>query len=324
MSLVKYQKWSAKVYLFFKGLLMGLANRIPGVSGGTVSFVLGFYEELIYSFQKFNYKAIKLLMGGRFKSLYRYLNLTFLIYLMLGNITSYFTISVLLDYFLSDYEILVWSLFFGLIIGSIYYVSRQFKVWKIQNTLFVCVGLFVGIWISFIVPTQANENLLFVFLCGCISVCGMTLPGLSGSFILMLLGNYELLMVDTVNIAGKGIAAIVSGDFGFFAVSEHIYFLKLLTVFVAGSLTGLVSTAHILAYLLKRWHNGINALLIGFISGSLIAVYPWKHFHKNHQFTLYLPDFQDLTTYQAIFFIILGIAVVLVLMHFEKKKIKYK
>lgn len=320
ITFAQMKKLQKHFFLFFKGLLMGLANKIPGVSGGTVAFVMGFYQELMYSFQKFNGKALKLLLNGKFKMLYQYLNLSFLIYLTSGIITSYFTISILLDYFLEYYEKAVWSLFFGLIIGSIYYTFRQLKNFKFQGTLFLLVGLFIGISLSFVVPAQANPNVFFVFFCGWVSVCGMTLPGLSGSFILVLLGNYQLLMVDTVNATGAAFLAILSGDATFFTFPENMNYLKILAVFVLGSLAGFITMAHILTYLLKKFQNQLNALIIGFIVGSLIVVYPWKNISENKQFHLYIPDFKQLQTYGEIALIILGFFVVLMVMHFEKKR----
>ena len=126
-----------KIYLFIKGLAMGAANKVPGVSGGTVSYVLDFYEELIYSFQKINLKAFKLLLSGKFKSFYNYTNAQFLLLVMGGSIFSYFSVSLILDYFLEYYELYVWSWFFGMIIGSIYYIGKGFGKWSKSNFLFL-------------------------------------------------------------------------------------------------------------------------------------------------------------------------------------------
>ena len=187
-----------KLYLFIKGLAMGAANKVPGVSGGTVSYVLDFYEELIYSFRKVNFKAFKLLFTGRFKSFYQYINGEFMFLIMGGSIFSYFSVSLVLDYFLRNYELYVWSWFFGMIIGSIYYIGKDYGKWNRVNFMFLIFGVSLGLAISFLTPAKENDNLWFVFLCGIIGVSGMTLPGLSGSFILILLGNYVLLLVDSV------------------------------------------------------------------------------------------------------------------------------
>jgi uncharacterized membrane protein len=193
----KERTFSQKIALFLKGLAMGAANKVPGVSGGTVSFVLGFYEELIYSFRKINYVALKLLINFRFKSFFSYVNGSFLLLVMGGSIFSYFSISLVLDYFLQQYELYVWSWFFGMIIGSVYYIGKDFGKWNSANTISLILGISVGLGISFLNPARENDTLWFVFICGIIGVSGMTLPGLSGSFILILMGNYVLLLVDS-------------------------------------------------------------------------------------------------------------------------------
>ncbi|MBT6882114.1 MAG: DUF368 domain-containing protein, partial [Flavobacterium sp.] len=182
----KERTFTEKLILFLKGLIMGAANKVPGVSGGTVSFVLGFYEELIYSFQKINLKALKLFLNGRFRSFFTYTNSQFIFIVISGSIFSYFTVSLVLDFFLQNFELYVWSWFFGMIIGSIYYIGKDFGDWNFKNFSSLVIGAVVGLGISFLTPAGENDNLWFVFICGIIGVSGMTLPGLSGSFILIL------------------------------------------------------------------------------------------------------------------------------------------
>ena len=206
---------SDRFFLVIKGLAMGAANKVPGVSGGIVAFVAGFYEEFIYSLQKINGKAFKLLINGKFRLLYQYINGRFLGLLIFGMLISYFSVSKLLDYLIAKKELFVWSLFFGLIIGSIYYIGKDFKHWNKNTIITALIGILVGISISFLSPAKENDNLLFVFFCGMISVSGMTLPGLSGSFILILLGNYVLLLVDSVNALYDTFAELIRLDFSF-------------------------------------------------------------------------------------------------------------
>ncbi len=325
-----------KVSLFLKGLAMGAANKVPGVSGGTVSFVLGFYEELIYSFQKINRKAFKLLLKGRFKSFFNYINAQFLGLIIAGSIFSYFSISLVLDYFLRNYELYVWSWFFGMIIGSIWYISKDFGSWNLKNIFFLIVGASVGVGISFLTPARENDNLWFVFICGIIGVSGMTLPGLSGSFILILMGNYVLLLVDSVNALFAVITDIFSGDFSFTEDPERIRYLKIITVFTAGSAFGLVSISHILGYVLKRWHQIVTAIIIGFITGSLGIVWPWKEeiFKQvNGEFLLaqngdkivenyrrFLPDLSNQMNWFAIFYIVIGILLIIGIDYYGRKR----
>ncbi len=255
---------------------MGAANKVPGVSGGVVAFVAGFYEEFIYSLQKVNRKAFKLLIDGRFKSFYRYTNGQFLGLLILGMIISYFSISKLLDYLIDHHELYVWSAFFGMIIGSIYFIAKDFGDWNRKYAAYLLCGVIAGVGISFLEPAKENSNLFFVFFCGIISVSGMTLPGLSGSFILILFGNYVLLLVDSVNALFDTIANIFQWEFSWIYDPERIELLKVLAVFSLGSLVGLVSLSHLLAYVLKRFKKATYAVIIGFIAGSLGVVWPWK------------------------------------------------
>ena len=245
---------------------MGAANKVPGVSGGIVAFVMGFYEEFIYSLQKFNIKALKLVFSGRFKIFYNYVNGRFLALLFLGMILSYFSISKLLDYLIERHELYVWSVFFGMIVGSIYYIYKDFKSWNTKTIAMASLGIFVGISISFLNPATQNDNLWFVFLCGMISVTGMALPGFSGSFILILLGNYVLLLVDSVNVLFDTFVFVFSGDFSFVTDLQHLRLLKVLLVFTLGSIAGLVSLSHLLSYILKHYKFKTLALIMGFIT----------------------------------------------------------
>ncbi|MEZ7875913.1 MAG: DUF368 domain-containing protein [Polaribacter sp.] len=332
----KERTFSQKIALFLKGLAMGAANKVPGVSGGTVSFVLGFYEELIYSFRKINFIAFKLLINFRFKSFYSYVNGPFLLLVMGGSIFSYFSISLVLDYFLQYYELYVWSCFFGMIIGSVYYIGKGFGEWNSANTISLIVGISVGLGISFLNPARENDNLWFVFICGIIGVSGMTLPGLSGSFILILMGNYVLLLVDSVNELLFVVTNLITGNFEVLEDPEKIRYLKIISVFTLGSVFGLVSISHILGYVLKRWNAIVTAIIIGFITGSLGIVWPWKkaiYLINNKTYLLdkkgnkiienynrFIPDFSLLETWVAIFYIIFGISLVLSIDYYGRKK----
>ncbi|WP_223549170.1 DUF368 domain-containing protein [Aestuariivivens sp. NBU2969] len=318
-----------KIFLVLKGLGMGAANKVPGISGGVVAFVAGFYEEFIYSLQKINRKAFLLLINGRFKSCYYYINGRFLGLLFFGMIVSYFSVSKLLDYLIFHYELYVWSVFFGMIMGSIYYINKDFRDWNYKTYTFLAIGITLGVGISFLNPAMENDNLWFVFFCGIISVSGMTLPGFSGSFILILLGNYVLLLVDSVNALYDTFFEILGGDFTFIENSQRIKMLKVLSVFTLGSITGLVTFSHVLSYILKHYKKITLSTIIGFIIGSLGVVWPWKEtiykYDKSGQllhdstgeriienYQRYIPDPNKETLY-AIFFILLGILIVLAL-----------
>lgn len=327
-----------KILLFIKGVAMGAANKVPGVSGGLVAFVAGFYEELIYSLQKFNRKAFILLWNGRFKSFSQYINGRFLLLIFAGSTFSYFSVSRVLDWLLDNYELYVWATFFGMILGSVYYVAKDFNDFRRKNIVSIIVGIVIGVSISLMSPAKENDNLWFVFFCGIVGVSGMTLPGLSGSFILILMGNYVLLLVDSVNELYKTLADIFSGDFGFVNDEVRVRYLKIISSFGLGSVFGLVITSHILGFLLKRWHQVITALIIGFIAGSLGIVWPWKRvvYKLNDGGYLYdslgnkivenyerfWPSFTEPSTWIALLYVLFGILILLLLEWYGKRKTK--
>lgn len=339
-QLDKYSTIKDKILLILKGLAMGTANKVPGVSGGIVAFVAGFYEEFIYSLQRFNKKGFKLLFSGRFTSFYKYINGRFLSLLFLGMIISYFSISKLLDYLIIHYELYVWSVFFGMIIGSIIYIYNDFKSWNRTTIFSTTLGIILGLSISFLNPATENDHLLFVFFCGIISITGMTLPGFSGSFILILLGNYVLLLVDAVNALFDVFLGFSTGDFSVLSDPYTKKMLKILFVFTLGSVVGLVSLSHLLSYVLKKHKNITLALIMGFITGSLGVVWPWKNtiYTQNsagnflldsrgkkiiENYQRYIPEFNTDTVY-AIIFALLGIGIVLSLEWYgnHQKKLK--
>ncbi|MGV6832744.1 MAG: DUF368 domain-containing protein [bacterium] len=317
---------------------MGAANKVPGVSGGVVAFVAGFYEEFIFSLQRVNGTAFKLLINGRFKSFFHYINGRFISLLFLGMIISYFSVSKILDYLIVHYELYVWSVFFGMIIGSIYYISKDFDNWSTKVIIGLSLGVIIGLGISFLDPATENDNLWFVFFCGMISVSGMTLPGFSGSFILILLGNYVLLLVDSVNALYDTLFEMIQGDFGFVDDGERMRMLKVLAVFTLGSVAGLVTFSHFLNFVLSRFKDITLAVLTGFIVGSLGVVWPWKEtiykLDEQNQIMLdstgnmvienyrrFIPGWSNETLF-AVLFILSGILVVLGLEWYGKKTSK--
>jgi len=326
-----------RLLLIVKGMIMGTANKVPGVSGGIVAFVGGFYEEFIHSLQQFNAQALKLFLRCRFKRFYTHINGSFLSLLILGMLISYFSISKLLDYFIIHYELYVWATFFGLIIGSIHYIVKDFDDWNKKNIAFISLGILIGISISFLEPANENDNLWFVFFCGIIGVSGMTLPGLSGSFLLILLGNYVLLLVDAVNALYNLLKALVQFDFSFVTHTNNTRLLQVLLVFTLGSLVGLITLSHFLGLVLRHYKNQTYACTIGFITGSLGVVWPWKHkiFKTTadgtplldmagnsilDNYKRYLPNMMHTETYIAIFFIFSGIVILWTLGWYENKQ----
>ena len=216
-----------------------------------------------------------------------------------------------------------------MILGSIYYIAKDFKDWTKENIMAIIFGIAMGVAISLMSPAKENDNLWFVFFCGIIGVSGMTLPGLSGSFVLILMGNYVLLLVDSVNELFQTLKDVLTWNFDFLNDPNRMRYLKIITSFTLGSVFGLVVSSHIIGYLLKKWHQIVTSLIIGFIAGSLGIVWPWKkEIYKMEEgvilldtegnkiimnYQRYFPDLSDISNWIAVGFILIGIVILIVL-----------
>jgi len=232
---------------------MGAADVVPGVSGGTIALITGIYEELIFSIKSINLKALKLLFTGKGAAFWKAINGNFLLSVLLGIGISIFSLARGLTYLLEHYPILVWSFFFGLIIASTIYVARTIQTWNAGAVIAGIAGIAIAYFITVISPTEANTTWIYIFFSGMIAICAMILPGISGSFILVLLGMYPFIMgaVGDLNI-------------------------PVLLVFVAGAAIGIIAFSNFLSWLLKNFHTLTIALLSGFMVGSLNKIWPWK------------------------------------------------
>jgi len=292
--------------LFLKSILMGTVNKLPGVSGGLVALITGFYFEMINSLKKINLNTIKLFPD--LKKLNKEYNLYFLLTIFFGIIVSYFTTSQLLDILFRNYELKVWSIFFGMILASNILLIKKNKNWDLKSILFVFVGLFIGILISISEPISENRNLYFIFFCGFISICGMIIPGLSGSFLLILLGNFKLLLIDSVNSLYNSILIL----FGFKTdISHEIELIKIAAVFALGSVAGLILLSNFLSYLITKFKKTVNQVIIGFIFGSLFIVWPWNY--SSLEFEL---NFQNSI---LLLWIVIGVLIIFVFNRYAKK-----
>jgi uncharacterized membrane protein len=292
--------------LFLKSILMGTVNKLPGVSGGLVALITGFYFEMINSLKKINLNTIKLFPD--LKKLNKEYNLYFLLTIFFGIIVSYFTTSQLLDILFRNYELKVWSIFFGMILASNILLIKKNKNWELKSILFVFVGLVIGILISISEPISENRNLYFIFFCGFISICGMIIPGLSGSFLLILLGNFKLLLIDSVNSLYNSILIL----FGFKTdISHEIELIKIAAVFALGSVAGLILLSNFLSYLITNFKETVNQVIIGFIFGSLFIVWPWNY--SSLEFEL---NFQNSI---LLLWIVIGVLIIFVFNRYAKK-----
>lgn len=251
----KILKKNATRYLFLvlRGMGMGAADVVPGVSGGTIAFITGIYEELINSIKGINIDAVKLFFTGRWKSFWKQINGNFLLAVFTGIFISVLSLAKLLEYLLEHQAILIWSFFFGLVLASSYVVSRKIGQWQYPKIVALVAGIGIAFYITSVTPTTTTDSSWFVILSGGLASCAMILPGISGSFILLLLGKYS---------------------YALHAVNERII-LDLLLLGL-GAVSGLILFANLLSWLLRKYHDITIALLVGFMIGSLNKIWPWK------------------------------------------------
>ena len=232
---------------------MGAADVVPGVSGGTIAFITGIYEELVYSIKSINVEALKLFFTGRWKSFWKHINGNFLLAVFSGVFISVLSLAKVLEYLLEHHPILIWSFFFGLILASSYVVSRKITHWEYPKIVALVGGIGIAFYITSVTPTTTTDASWFVILAGALASCAMILPGISGSFILLLLGKYS---------------------FALHAVNERI--ILDLALLGSGAVVGLILFANLLSWLLKKYHDVTIAVLVGFMIGSLNKIWPWK------------------------------------------------
>ncbi len=232
---------------------MGAANVIPGVSGGTIALITGIYERLINAIKSFDLHALKLLMSRQWRAFWTVTDSTFLLALFAGIGFSIISLARLLEYLLEKHETLTMAFFFGLIFISIFSVGKTVKHWSATAWLMLAIGIAVAAGIAFLAPASENSSFFYVFLCGIVAMCSMILPGLSGSFVLIIMGNYALIL-----------AAIGRADVG------------ILLPLALGCVFGMIAFSHILSWIFKNYHDQTIAMMTGFIAGSLLIIWPWK------------------------------------------------
>ena len=257
---------------------MGVANVIPGVSGGTIALITNIYVPLINSLKSFDKTAFSLMLKRDFRGLSNHLNLSFLLPIFGGIIVSIFSLAKLFDFLLSSHPEATWSFFFGLVLASVYYVGIKVEKWNFKSIISFIVGLAFAIWLSLMEGNSVeNTNLIYIFICGMIGICGMILPGLSGSYILMLMGNYQLLMVKSISNLFDFLNQCLIGNFNvIFEDNLMMNYLIYFIVFALGSVAGLLVFSKIISYIFNKYFNITIALMIGFVLGSLSTIWPWK------------------------------------------------
>ena len=242
------------VVISLKGMAMGAADVVPGVSGGTIAFISGIYEELLNSISSFNFSLINVFKNEGFKSVWIKVNGNFLVSLFVGILISVLSLAKLIESMLENHPIVIWSFFFGLVLASIIYIGKQITKWTKGSFLCLILGAILAFYITTLNPmVSANSSPWFLFLAGMIAICAMILPGISGSFILVLLGAYKPVL-NALNT--KDFVSII--------------------IFLVGAVIGLLSFSRILKWLFSTYKNYTLATLTGFIIGSLNKIWPWK------------------------------------------------
>ena len=245
-----------------KGACMGAADVIPGVSGGTIAFITGIYDEFVGSIARIDAEAVKLLFKGKIRDFWNHINGWFILSIILGIGTSVVALAGLMQMLLSDYPIQTWAFFFGLIVASSIFILRGISGWKALDMGLLAFGVVLGVTVCTLSPTETPDALWFIFISGAIAICAMILPGISGSFILLILGKFEYIMGVITNL--------VSGvDMG--------KNLLIIGVFLTGAVVGILGFSKFLNWLLARWNKETLVVLAGFIIGSLVKVWPWSN-----------------------------------------------
>ena len=243
------------ISLILKGIGMGAANVIPGVSGGTIALITGIFEKLINSIKSFDLKALRLILKGNFKDFFSRVNMGFLLSVFSGIFISILTLAKILGYLFENHPVYIWAYFFGLILASVYFVGKRIEKVDIWVVITFLAGTLIAVLLSVLSPATENTRIYYLILCGIVAICSMILPGLSGSFVLILMGNYELIFIQAVNEFDMGILIPVG----------------------VGAVLGLLAFSHILSWIFKRYKDQTISLLTGFIIGSLSILWPWKN-----------------------------------------------
>jgi putative membrane protein len=253
-----------KKYLLtsLKGACMGAADVIPGVSGGTIAFIMGIYDEFVGSIASIDAKAVKMFFKGHFRDFWTHINGNFLLSLIFGIRVSFIALAGLMQMLLKDYPIQTWAFFFGLIVASSIFILKGISDWRVRDGAILAMGVALGAVVCTLSPTTTPDDLWFILLSGALAICAMILPGISGSFILLILGKYQYIMGCISDLAA-GV------DFG--------QNMLILGIFMAGAVVGILGFSKLLHWLLARWNKETLLVLAGFIIGSLVKVWPWSN-----------------------------------------------
>lgn len=285
---------------------MGAANVIPGVSGGTIALITGIFERIINAIKSlFSIKSFRLFFTGKWNEWLKHTDLVFLLVLGLGIIIAIISFARLFEYLFANYPVQVWAYFFGLVLASVYFVCKTVEKWNSAAIVFFVLGTAIAVSLAVLKPMGENQDMVYLAICGIVAACSMILPGISGSFVLVLMGNYELVMINAINDVN----------------------LAVLIPVVIGAGVGLLGFSYILSWVFKKFRNQTISILSGFMLGSLLIIWPWKQeiwkvgnageYILNRsgdkiveKYLWHLPVEFNLQTIMAIGFIVLGIVTI--------------
>lgn len=269
--------WLAAILLFIKGLCMGIADIIPGVSGGTIAFITGIYENLIKAIASFDWQFAKDLLCLRWRKGLSRVHLRFIVLVFSGVSIAIFSSASLMHHLMDHYPVLTWSGFFGLIAGSIIVVYREVKKWTVLRIFLVMVGAAAAWLLCGLIPVQTPSDLWFIFLCGVIGICAMILPGISGSFLLLILGKYYYItgaLKVVIAAAKQALHFEFAAAYDLLADTGAFWAL---TFFQLGQLSGIMAFSRFLKWILAKCHEATMCVLAGLMLGALRKIWPWRH-----------------------------------------------
>lgn len=297
------------IKVFIKGMIMGAVNVFP-VSSGTASLILGVFERFVNAIKALNHKNFKYLRQGDFSEFARRTDIKFLVILLLGILAGMVLTAIFLKQTLKSYEVYTWSFFIGLILASVVYVMKRIEKVNVKNLLFMAVGFAVSFVLSIKSNPYSNDSFFYLFLCGIVGATGMVVPGVSGSHLMLLMGNYELIVTEAIPALTKA--------------STFMHGARILLPFILGAIVSIISFSHLLSWLMRDYRDSTLSVLAGFMLGSLPVVYPWKEPTPDMlDYVFYLPDWNSELLIAAVM-VALGAASVYILelmaRHTERKQ----
>ena len=247
---------------FIKGMIMGIVNVFP-ISSGTISLVLGVFERFVNAIKSLNHKNFILLRKGEVTEFAKRTDIKFLVTIAIGILAGMFLTAIFLKKTLQSYEVYTWSFFIGLIMASVIYVMKRVNRLNVKNVLLILTGFAISFLLSIKSNPYSNDNFFYLFICGIVGATGMVVPGVSGSHLMLLMGNYELIVTEAIPALTRA--------------STFMHGVRILLPFVLGAIVSIVSFSHLLSWLMRDYRDATLSVLAGFMLGSLPVVYPWKH-----------------------------------------------